>query len=808
MNGKRIWEYLSGRDCFNAHRQVYMIGMQPPKLRLSLLFLLLACAVFLAGSVRADDDEGAGGPGSTNGPAAGHSLHGEAFDEGPRQAAVLMEGTGKVEFPVSSKHPKAQAFFNQGVGQLYGFWYFEAERSFRQVAAYDTNCALAYWGMALANVNNSKRAQGFIKQAHDLKTNATPRETLWIEAYHAYFTGKSGETERRKDLVLALEKIIQKYPKDIEAKAFLAFQIWENETKGIAVTSRQSIDSLVNEVLAKEPLHPVHHARIHLWNDKQDERALNSAARCGQSAPGIAHMWHMPGHTYSQLKRYDDAAWQQEAAARTDHAYMTAARILPDQIHNFAHNNQWLCTDLLYCGRVRDAIELARNMVELPRHPKYNTLNRKEDNTAYDKNNGSSMLGRNRLFDAFLGYELWPQLLALADTFYLEPTDLPEEQARRFYALALAHFGLGDTNDISRLQASLEDCSKQLKRERFEAAEKAEEGARKDKSDTSQAMVKAMKGFDSRLDRVDKYRRELKIWSAIAEGNTNQARTLLTDDSELPKEQRARLWHALGDNDQTVKLAKELVKGSTNQAPSLALAAYLYWTASETNAAVKTFKQLRSISSRFDLDTPLFARLDPLAHHLKLPGDWRLDAPRKKNVGKRPALDSLGPFRWQPYNAPSWTLKDEDSTEMSLADFKGHPVLVVFYLGAGCPHCIEQLNLLAPVAKDFKAQGVSIVAVSTESEEGLHKTAQKAKLTEGFPFPLLSDASLKTFKAYRAYDDFEHMPLHGTFLVDGAGKVRWQDISYEPFADMKFLLSESHRLLGLSQPQFAGSAKR
>src|ERR1041385_1901958 len=376
----------------------------------------------------------------------GHSLHGEAFDEGPRQSAVLMPGTGKVEIKITSNYPKAQAFFNQGVGQLHGFWYFEAERSFRQVAFYDTNCAMAYWGMAMANVNNTKRAAEFIKRARDLKTNASPREIMWIEAYDRFFTETGNENDRRKQLVLALEKIVQKHPKELEAKTFLVFQIWDNESHGLSVTSRQAVDSLANEVLAKEPLHPIHHARIHLWNGEQDRIALNSAAACGQSAPAIAHMWHMPGHTYSKLHRYDDAAWQQEASARTDHAYMMAARILPDQIHNFAHNNQWLCTDLLYCGRVTDAIELAKNMVELPRHPKYNTLNRKEDNTSYDKNNGSSMLGRNRLFDAFLDYELWPEMLALADTFYLEPTELPEEQARRFYALALAHFATGDTN--------------------------------------------------------------------------------------------------------------------------------------------------------------------------------------------------------------------------------------------------------------------------------------------------------------------------------------------------------------------------
>ncbi len=65
---------------------------------------------------------------------AGHSWHGEAFNEGPRQAAYLMPGTGDVSFPVSSKVKQVQEFINQGVGQLHGFWYFEAERSFRQAA--------------------------------------------------------------------------------------------------------------------------------------------------------------------------------------------------------------------------------------------------------------------------------------------------------------------------------------------------------------------------------------------------------------------------------------------------------------------------------------------------------------------------------------------------------------------------------------------------------------------------------------------------------------------------------------------------
>jgi hypothetical protein len=39
--------------------------------------------------------------------------------------------------------------------------------------------------------------------------------------------------------------------------------------------------------------------------------------------------------------------------------------------------------------------------------------------------------------------------------------------------------------------------------------------------------------------------------------------------------------------------------------------------------------------------------------------------------------------------------------------------------------------------------------------------------------------------------------LHGTFLIDAKGRVRWQDISYEPFTKIDWLLKESRRLLAL-----------
>jgi peroxiredoxin len=95
----------------------------------------------------------------------------------------------------------------------------------------------------------------------------------------------------------------------------------------------------------------------------------------------------------------------------------------------------------------------------------------------------------------------------------------------------------------------------------------------------------------------------------------------------------------------------------------------------------------------------------------------------------------------------------------------------------------------------FAKAGISLVAISTESSGDLQKSAAKSKDESGFPFPLLSDADLKVFKSYRAFDDFEQIPLHGTFLVDGAGRIRWQDVNFEPFKHTEFLLGEAQRLL-------------
>ncbi|MEZ6087275.1 MAG: redoxin domain-containing protein [Pirellulaceae bacterium] len=791
---------------------------------------------------------------------AGHSYHGEFLNEGPRQSAYLMAGTGAVKFPVTTKSSEAQAFVEQGIGQLYGFWYLEAERSFRQAAMLDPQCAMAFWGAALATKKVERRAKGFIAEAVQRKEEVSKRERMYIEALDAYLNfadrkdqdeaddadkaddsddeaDKKGAKDKKlsdedkekqaKDYTEALEAIALEFPEDIEAKAFLALQLYENKGE-LPNPSVLAVDGLMDKVFAAEPMHPAHHFRIHLWDYKKPEVALQSAALCGPSAPAIAHMWHMPGHIYSRLKRYDDAVWQQEASARVDHAHMIRDRVLPDQIHNFAHNNEWLIRNLNHIGRVDDAVALAKNMISLPRHPKYNTLEKQ----------GSLKYGRLRLIETLTRYELWQQAIDACQSDLLPPTDEPKEQLARLRLLGVAAV-MTDRREIA--DETLVELNDRLKKKRDEqkaagekAAEKIENSkandetaGERDQPDDAEADKQSSeeKGDQPDADqrkesealkkKIEKARADARkpfatpindLVKAIAEIETFQK--VKAEDFpaalNLAKKagrnispfQSAYIQLRCGDPKKAIAAAKKEVDKNKNEVQPLAWLAFLYEQSGQWSQAKETFEKLRTISASIDLDSIVFQRLQPIAQDLGLPADWRCEAKLADDLGERPELDALGPFRWHPSPAPKFELFDAEGNLRSLEEFRGRPMIAIFYLGFGCLHCAEQLQAFAPAAAEYAEAGIEIVAISSDNREDLKKSIH---LYDGqpLPFPLLSNADLQTFKAYRAYDDFESQPLHGTFLIDSKGLVRWQDTGFEPFMDAQFLLEESRRLLGI-----------
>ncbi|MEI6713783.1 MAG: redoxin domain-containing protein [Verrucomicrobiota bacterium] len=734
-------------------------------------------------------------------PAEGHSLYGEAFNEGPRQAAVLLEPeeVGRVQFPVSTSSTRAQQFFNQGVAQLHSFWFYEAERSFRQVLTLDANCGMAYWGLAMANRNNPKRAREFLDKVERVRERMTPKELRWVDAFRPFFAadGKP-ETKVRVALSEALEAMAFDFPEDLEVKVWVVLQAWENSSSGVAIGSREALDALLREVLAEQQWHPgAHHLRIHLWNSADDRRALKSAAVCGQTGPQVAHLWHMPGHTFSKLKRYEDAAWQQEAAARADHAWMLGQHLMPDEIHNYAHNNDWLVSNLVYVGRIREALALAKNMVELPQlAPRTEVIG----NSRPGEDRSSFRYGSRQIVEVLRESELWAQLVELEGTPYLAEREDLEEEAARLSGLVMAYSETGRLPEALNRLELLEAVLPKVRQERFEAADKAEsEGKKAGKAevDVAKSVQEVLKTKLEKVDAVAAHLAAGRMSVALAKGEKDEAAVQLVEAKKLSLVQKSRVELLVGNIDAGLKTAREAVEKDGGQVLRLANLVEVLWKQGKQDEAVETFQKLRKLGASADLNLPVFGRLSEVREKAGVEGDWRQKGEVLKDIGVRPALESLGPFRWGPQSAPAWVLPADSGRFMRSEEWKEKNVLMMFYLGSGCIHCIEQLNQFAPFTEAYQKEGITLLAVSADSQAELHKTLEKAKNGGGFPFGIVADPTLETFKKYRAYDDFEQQALHGLFLIDGEGRVRWQNISYQPFNQPEWLLNEAKRLLAL-----------
>jgi peroxiredoxin len=691
-------------------------------------------------------------------PAAGHSVHGEAFNDGPRQRAYLMAGQGQVDFPVYTTRAEAQAFINQGVAQLHSFFYFEAERSFRQAAMIDPDCAMAYWGMAMANVNNQKRAKGFLADAQKRAKSVSPREQLYLDALAAFYKEGADAKAHRQGLLLGLESIVQDFPNDLNARAWQAMVTWQNSSSD-GIGSRQAVDTLIESVERIESMHPgLHHYRIHLWDGVKPIRAEKSAALYAKTALGIAHAWHMPGHTYTGLKRYADAAYQQEGSARVDHAYMLRDRVMPFEIHNYSHNNQWLVTSLSHIGRVHDAIEVARNLVEQPRDPQKN-----------GKNDGGSPQrnGRLRWAEVLARYELWDDLIAATSSGALDWSDIPLEKKERAYTLGLAHAAKGDAAKLADQVAALKA---------LEAEQTKNKGP-------------GLAGIQAALAELEGYQK-------LAAGDVGAAFDRFAKASNMRPEALPRAHLISRNYGFAESTAKSAVDRNENQVPPLAAYVEILQAVGKPKQAQEAYRKLEPLARAADKDVPVFQRLEKIVASWKSSGDWAGPAPEAATdlaTAGRIDLEPLGPLSWTPFAAEPFTLTDTDGQPWSLADHRGKNVLVIFYLGGKCAHCMQQLQLFGQEVDALKTRNTEVVAISTDdlaATKALKANADQIK----FPMPLVPDPKLDLFKAYRSFDDFENQPLHGTFLIDTKGYVRFQRISADPFLDVDFIKAEAVRV--------------
>ncbi len=114
--------------------------------------------------------------------------------------------------------------------------------------------------------------------------------------------------------------------------------------------------------------------------------------------------------------------------------------------------------------------------------------------------------------------------------------------------------------------------------------------------------------------------------------------------------------------------------------------------------------------------------------------------------------------------APAFTLKTLEGKKVSLADYKGRPVLVNFW-ATWCAPCKLEMPWLEAFRKQYQAQGFEILAINEDPEVGKDKIASTAQKT-GVSFPIL----LSDDKVSPAYGGVDYLPM--SFYVDRGGVVR------------------------------------
>jgi peroxiredoxin len=125
--------------------------------------------------------------------------------------------------------------------------------------------------------------------------------------------------------------------------------------------------------------------------------------------------------------------------------------------------------------------------------------------------------------------------------------------------------------------------------------------------------------------------------------------------------------------------------------------------------------------------------------------------------------------------APDFTLRDQDGRKVSLADFRGQTVVLVFYPSDFSPVCTDQLSIYQEVVSELEQRGVRLLGISVDGAF-CHKAFQgHLHLT----IPLLADFHPKgeVARAYGVWSDDYGVSSRALVMVGPDGRVEWSYLS-------------------------------
>jgi len=146
--------------------------------------------------------------------------------------------------------------------------------------------------------------------------------------------------------------------------------------------------------------------------------------------------------------------------------------------------------------------------------------------------------------------------------------------------------------------------------------------------------------------------------------------------------------------------------------------------------------------------------------------------------------------------APSFTLPDTENNSVSLENFKGKNVLLLFFPLAFTGTCTAELCAMRDDIASYNNANAQVFGLSVDSRFVLAKFREEQKLN----FPLLSDFNKVVSTAYNAiYDDFIGMKgvsKRSAFIIDKEGILRYAEV-LEKASDLPDFIAIKKVLAGL-----------
>ena len=286
----------------------------------------------------------------------------------PLRANTPPEQLGNVSFPTSC--PAAvQPAIEKGVALLHSFQYKESKQTFADAATREPQCAIAYWGKAMAvyhqlwdfpDDKTLKEARRDIEKAQKLRS-ANPREQGFINAAAAFFQKKSklSHADRIRAYCASLETFYAQNPSDVEIGSFYALSLvslaYEDDKN--EMDHRKKAMSILEPLLEQHPNHPgVAHYLIHATDRPElAAQGLEAARRYAAIAPDSSHALHMPSHIFARLGLWQDSI-ASNIAANSSGAH--AAEMHLAESHYQTHAMDFLSYSYLQSGQEAKAREV------------------------------------------------------------------------------------------------------------------------------------------------------------------------------------------------------------------------------------------------------------------------------------------------------------------------------------------------------------------------------------------------------------------------------------------------------------------